>query len=127
FQRDAAVVGAGERRFAVLRGQRVEARGDAFDATAAVGKDDRGTMLTNLVGQEAEDRRPDAALGLPAELLDRHDDAEVEVLAQPGVHDGGGARRQPAVSIDVTSAEEAGDFFEWALRGGQADPHIPLR
>src|SRR5205823_5189083 len=114
LQRHAAVVSAGDLLVLVQKSR------DALDGAAVVGEDQRRAVGANLLLQESVDRRPDRFLRQRAEVLDRAEDTEVEVLAQSRVDQGDGPRAQLAL-IDLATTEEAGNLVERPLCRRQAD------
>src|SRR5262249_54614868 len=105
----------------------VETGRDALDGAAIVGEHDRRAMPANLVADEAIDRRPDRFLRQRPKLLDGTDDAQIEVLAQPGIDDCHGAWMPVTFGIRFAATEIAGDFFQRTLRRRQADAHETLQ
>ena len=97
----------------LLLGQLVEAQREALGEPAVVDEDDRGAVLLHELEQGRVDRGPDgAALAGLAHVLQRHDDAEVELLARARVHE-----------LDRPAArDEAADLLERPLGGREADP-----
>ena len=117
LQGDAAVVGT--RQVLIF----VQRRRDPLDGTAVVGEDDRRTVLPNLPGEQAVDRRPNRLLRQRPELLDGIDDEEIEVLANAGVDDVDRPRCDAAVGRWREAAEIAGHLLQRPLRRRQADAH----
>ena len=116
--RERAVVSARD----LVLGQLVQAQREALGETAVVDEDDRGAVLAHELEERRVDRRPDrVALARLAHVLERNDDAEVELLARAGVDE-----------LDRPAAgDEAADLLERALGGGEADAldrlvHEPL-
>jgi hypothetical protein len=79
-------------------------------------------MRPDLLAHQPVDRRPDRFLRQRAELLDRVDDAQIEVLAQTGVDDRHGPRLDLAV-LDCLPAQVARHLLQGPLRRGKPDPH----
>src|ERR1035438_1016528 len=79
-------------------------------------------MVPNLLRESAIDRGPNRLFRERAELLDRADDLQIEMLAQTGIDDDD----RPFAAI-LEAAEIAGDLVERALRRGQADAREPAR
>ncbi len=126
---DRAVVGPDE----LLAGQLVEPLGQPLGEPPAVAEDDRRAMGADQLEDPRVDGRPDAhprlgagrrtagllverqRLAEPAQVLDRHDDRQLERLARPRIDDRDLAARPG-------SSEEPGDRVEGSLRRRQPDP-----
>src|SRR5579871_6450897 len=129
--REAAVVGPRD----LALGQLVEAEGEARGEAAVVDEDDRRAVRLDQSEQLGIHRRPDrgdaafrSAVGHLAlaeqwvrerrgraelaQIVDRYDDLEVELLARAGVDE----LNRPS------PGDEAADLFERPLRRGEADP-----
>ena len=98
----------------------VQPVGGAFRRAAGVGKDEGGPPAAHLLEDVGDHRRPHRAAGQGAEILRHGDDAQVEVLVQPGVDDGDGARLEP-IADPLLADEEAGHLVERPLGGREAD------
>ena len=116
--RERAVVGARD----LALGQLVQAEREALGEAAVVDEDDRGAVLPHELEERRVDRRPDrVALARLAHVLERDDDAEVELLARARIDE-----------LDRPAAgDEAADLLERALGGREADAleglaHEPL-
>ncbi len=131
---EAAVVRAGD----LAAGELVQPQGEALGEAAVVDEDDRRAVCLDELQELGVHRRPDrrdpllpSAVGdlalredrvaergsrsqLP-EILDRHDDLEIELLAGPGVDE-----RDRAAAGDETP-----DLLERPLGGGEPEPLNP--
>ena len=91
FTRQRAVVGAGDLALREL----VQPQGKPLGQPAVVDEDDRRAVALDELQELGVDRRPDrVALPRLAHVLDRDDDAQVELLRPPGVDELDLARRR---------------------------------
>ena len=93
-------------------GQLVQAQREPLGEAPVVDEDDRGAVLADELEERRVDRGPDrVALARLAHVLERDDDAQVELLARARVDelDGPAAR------------DEATDLLQRALRGREPD------
>ena len=97
-------------------GEFVEVGSQSLGLAPGIAEDDRAAVRQHLGEHGGIHALPDVA-----HLLDRHDDVDFHLLADPGVDD---VDLAPA-TIGTVPAEEVGDLFERALRGRQADPLRP--
>ncbi len=119
----------------VLFGELVQPHGEPLGQAPVVDEDDRGAVLLHEREDRRVDRGPDRAgirlvtgvhldpvlhHGLGelvrrpelAQVLDRHDHLEIEILARPRIDE-----------LDrATAGDEAADLLQWALRRREADP-----
>ena len=120
--RQAAVV----RRHQLLPDAFLERAGHAFHQAPRVDEDERGAVRGDQLGEAVVDLRPLLGGGHGGELAARDLDVQVELARLALVHY---HTVRLALSVDVPRAhEEARDFLDGILRGGEADPlQLPVR
>jgi len=109
FAREGAVVGACD----LSLGELVETEGEPLGQPAIVDEENGRAMLLDETQELRVDRRPDR-IALPglAHVVDRNDDAKVELFGPPGVD-----------QLDLASAgNEPADLVERPLRRRKTDP-----